>query len=131
MPLWKQAAEDVRAWLAVRGDVRVPELFVNHQERAMTRVGFTYLLDKYVCQTAANCPTLLGKRVSPHVLRHSCAMVIYQATGDLRKVALWLGHANMQTAEIYLQADPAEKLEAIKSVVPCRFAAATSPHQTD
>jgi integrase len=45
-------------------------------------------------------------------------MVIYQATGDLRKVALWLGHANMQTAEIYLQADPAEKLEAIKSVVP-------------
>jgi hypothetical protein len=45
-------------------------------------------------------------------------MVIYQATGDLRKVALWLGLANMQTAEIYLQADPTEKLEAIESVVP-------------
>ncbi|NEX20680.1 integrase [Thiorhodococcus mannitoliphagus] len=45
-------------------------------------------------------------------------MVIYQATGDLRKVALWLGHASMQTAEIYLQADPTEKLEAIESVVP-------------
>ena len=118
LPLWKQAAEDVRAWLAVRGEVRVPELFVNHQDRPMTRVGFTYLLHKYVSQAAASCPTLLGKQVSPHVLRHSCAMVIYQATGDLRKVALWLGHANMQTAEIYLQADPAEKLEAIKSVVP-------------
>ena len=45
-------------------------------------------------------------------------MMIYQATGDLRKVALWLGHASMQTAEIYLQADPMEKLEAIESVVP-------------
>lgn len=45
-------------------------------------------------------------------------MMIYQATGDLRKVALWLGHVSMQTAEIYLQADPMEKLEAIESVVP-------------
>ena len=45
-------------------------------------------------------------------------MMIYQATGDLRKVALWLGHANMQTAEIYLRADPTEKLETIEAVVP-------------
>jgi len=118
LPLWKQAAEDVRAWLAVRGEVSVPELFINHQNRAMTRVGFSYLLRKYANQASADCPSLVGKQVSPHVLRHSCAMVIYQATGDLRKVALWLGHANMQTAEIYLRADPTEKLEAIESVVP-------------
>ncbi|MEJ2388449.1 MAG: tyrosine-type recombinase/integrase [Chromatiaceae bacterium] len=118
LPLWKQAAEDVRAWLAVRGEVSVPELFVNHQNRAMTRVGFAYLLRKYASQAAAHCPSLISKQVSPHALRHSCAMVIYQATGDLRKVALWLGHANMQTAEFYLQADPTEKLEAIESVVP-------------
>lgn len=45
-------------------------------------------------------------------------MVIYQATGDLRKVTLWLGHANMQTTEIYLQADPTEKIRAIESVAP-------------
>ena len=118
LPLWKQAAEDVRAWMAVRGEVPVPELFVNHQNRAMTRVGFAYLLRKYATRAAAVCPSLTGKPVSPHLLRHSCAMAIYQATGDLRKVALWLGHASMQTAEIYLQADPMEKLEAIESVVP-------------
>lgn len=45
-------------------------------------------------------------------------MMIYQATGDLRKVALWLGHAHMQTTEIYLRADPTEKLNAIEAVVP-------------
>ena len=45
-------------------------------------------------------------------------MMIYQATGDLRKVALWLGHANIQTTEIYLRADPMEKLDAIESVIP-------------
>ncbi len=118
LPLWKQAAEDVRAWLAVRGELPVPELFVNHQNHAMTRVGFAYLLHKYAHQASVDCPSLIGKKVFPHVLRHSCAMVIYQATGDLRKVALWLGHANMQTTEIYLQADPTEKIEAIESVVP-------------
>ncbi|MBK1724544.1 tyrosine-type recombinase/integrase [Thiocystis violacea] len=118
LPLWKQAADDVKAWIAVRGEPPVPELFVNQQKRAMTRAGFAYLLRKYAAKAEQACPSLRDKPVAPHILRHSCAMVIYQATGDLRKVALWLGHANMQTAEIYLQADPTEKLEAIESVVP-------------
>ncbi len=84
----------------------------------MTRMGFVYLLRKAVQQAVQTCPSLAGKPVAPHLLRHSCAMMIYQATGDLRKVALWLGHANMQTAEIYLRADPTEKLETIEAVVP-------------
>ncbi len=42
-------------------------------------------------------------------------MMIYKATGGLRQVALWHGHANMQTAEIYLRADPTEKLSAIEN----------------
>jgi integrase/recombinase XerD len=118
LPLWQQTAKDVRAWLAVRGDVSVPELFVSAQGRALTRVGFAYVLRKYVQRAAKECPWLAQKQVSPHVLRHSCAMMIYQATGDLRKVALWLGHANMQITEIYLRADPTEKLDAIRAVIP-------------
>jgi integrase/recombinase XerD len=45
-------------------------------------------------------------------------MMILQATGDLRKVSLWLGHAAMQTTEVYLRADPTDKLEAIEAVIP-------------
>ena len=45
-------------------------------------------------------------------------MTIYQATGDLRKVSLWLGHAQMQTTEVYLRADPTEKIEAIEQLIP-------------
>jgi len=45
-------------------------------------------------------------------------MLVLQATGDLRKVSLWLGHASMQTTEIYLRADPTEKLNAIEAVLP-------------
>ena len=45
-------------------------------------------------------------------------MMIFQATGDLRKVSLRLGHAHMQTTEIYLRADRMEKIEAIEAVTP-------------
>ena len=45
-------------------------------------------------------------------------MMILQATGDLRKVSLWLGHADMQTTEVYLRADPTDKLEAMEAVIP-------------
>jgi len=64
------------------------------------------------------CPGLLKKRVSPHVLRHTCAMIVLQATQDIRKVSLWLGHANLTTTEVYTRGDPTEKLEAIEAIVP-------------
>jgi site-specific recombinase XerD len=118
LPLWKQTAEDVRAGLTVRGEAGVPELFVSTHGRAMTRVGFTYLLSKYVHLEAQDCPSLQGKHVSPRVLQHTCAMMLYQATGDLRKVALWLGHADMQATEVYIRADPTEKLDALGAVIP-------------
>jgi len=118
LPLWKQTAADIRAWLAVRGNPPTPELFVNARGEPMTRVGFTYLLKKYVAIALTTCPSLKDKQISPHVARHTCAMMIYQATGDLRKVSLWLGHAQMQTSEIYLRADPMEKIDAIESVTP-------------
>ena len=49
------------------------------------------------------------------VLRHRST--ILQATKDLRKVSLWLGHSSMQTTEIYTRADPSVKLEALESVI--------------
>ena len=118
LPLWKQTAADIRAWLAVRDQTSATELFLNACGKPMTRVGFTYLLRKHVNTAARSCPSLLEKQVTPHLLRHTCAMMIFQATGDLRKVSLWLGHAHMQTTEIYLRADPTEKIEAIEGVTP-------------
>jgi site-specific recombinase XerC len=56
-------------------------------------------------------PSLTRKRVTPHVLRHTCAIHTLQATGDIRRVALWLGHSSIVSTEIYLRIDPAEKLD--------------------
>lgn len=53
----------------------------------------------------------------PHYLRHTCTLTILQATKDLRKVSLWLGHSSMQTTEICTRADPSVKLEALESVI--------------
>jgi integrase/recombinase XerD len=74
------------------------------------------VLRKYVGIAAQTCPTLGGKHVTPHVLRHTCAMMILQATGDLRKVSRWLGHADMPTTEVYLRADPTDKIAALEAV---------------
>ena len=116
LPLWKQTVGALRAWLAVRGTLAVPELFVNARREPMTRAGFEYILEKHTCTATKHCPSLATKRVSPHVLRHSCALTVLEATKDLRKVSLWLGHANMQTTEMYIRADPSIKLEALEAV---------------
>ena len=118
LPLWKETAADLRAWLAVRGAVPVPELFVNAEGAAMTRAGFEYILDKHVKTATASCSSLIERSVSPHQLRHSCALTILRATRDIRKVALWLGHADTRTTEIYLRVDPSEKLEVVEAVLP-------------
>jgi site-specific recombinase XerD len=118
LPLWKTTTAALRAWLAVRGTQSVPELFVSARGESLTRSGVDYILRKHVRIAMQHCPSLATKRVSPHVLRHTCALTVLQATKDLRKVSLWLGHAHMQTTEIYTRVDPSVKLEALESVMP-------------
>jgi site-specific recombinase XerD len=102
----------LRAWTAVRYETTAVELFLNAQGEPMTRYGFEYILAKHIKTAATICPSIASKRVSPHVLRHTCAMHTLQATHDVRKVSLWLGHASVKSTEVYLRADPTEKLEA-------------------
>ena len=88
------------------------------RDSAMSRAGFEYVLDKHVCVARTTCTTLSGRSISPHQLRHSRALTMLQATRDIRKVALWLGHADIRTTEICLRVDPTEKLEAVEAVLP-------------
>ena len=84
----------------------------------MTRAGFEYLLRKHATEASQGCPALRGKRVAPHVLRHTCALNILQATGDIRKVALWLGHESIQTTEDYLRVDVTQRIGVLHTVTP-------------
>jgi integrase/recombinase XerD len=116
LPLWKETGTALRAWLAVRGAVPAPEIFVNARREPMTRAGFEYILEKHLRVAIERCPSLAKKRISPHVLRHSCALTVLEATKDLRKVSLWLGHSSIQTTEMYTRVDPSIKLEALEAV---------------
>ena len=118
LPLWKVTTTTLQAWLDIRGRATTPGVFINAQGESMTRWGFAYVLKRHVNTAVGGCPSLSKKRVSPHVLRHACAMMVLQATQDIRKVSLWLGHSNLETTEIYTRADPSEKLEAIEAMVP-------------
>lgn len=118
LPMWKTAAAALRAWLAIRGRVAAPEVFINARGKPLSRWGFAYLLKQHAATAARAQPGLSKKRVSPHVLRHTCAMIILQATQDIRKVSLWLGHATLTTTEIYTRGDPTEKLDAMEAIVP-------------
>jgi site-specific recombinase XerD len=118
LPLWRETATALRAWLALRPTGQATEVFLNRRGAAMTRSGFEYILDKHVQTAARRSPSLITKSVSPHCLRHSCALSILQSTGDIRKVALWLGHASIQTTEMYLRADTTTLLETMNATVP-------------
>jgi integrase/recombinase XerD len=118
LPLWRETQMVLRAWLAVRPRSQAPELFLNRNGERLSRDGFAHRLTQHVAIAAQKQPSLARKRVTPHVLRHSCAMHTLAATGDIRKVALWLGHASIQSTETYLHVDPAEKLAVLAAHAP-------------
>ena len=70
LPLWSTTITAVRAWLAVRGTVSAPELFVNARGEAMSRWGFAYVLHRHGESASQKCHSLSKKQLSPHVLRH-------------------------------------------------------------
>lgn len=118
LPLWKEVGDSLRAWIAIRGNAKAPELFLNSRGEALTRSGVAFILRNHQAEALGVCPSLKGKRISPHVLRHSCGINVLRSTGDIRKVALWLGHERTETSEIYVAGDPNEKLEILKAIVP-------------
>jgi len=118
MTLWREVSDSLRAWLAVRGQASVPEFFLNAGGRTLTRSGVSYIVRKHKNSAANTCRSLTEKRVSPHVLRHSCGVNVLRATRDIRKVALWLGHERQETSEIYVDGDTSTKLEVLRTVVP-------------
>lgn len=118
LPLWKETQSVLGSWLAIRPDVAYDRLFLNARGRPMSRHGFAHRLALHATAARQTKASLAGKRISPHVLRHSCAMHTLKATGDIRKVSLWLGHASLQSTEMYLHADPLEKLDVLQSRVP-------------
>jgi site-specific recombinase XerD len=117
-PLAKPTVAVLKAWLRepLRGDGRL--LFPNAKGDRLTVHGVKYLLNKHAATAAKVCPSLNGKRVTVHLLRHTMALEMLQAGVDRAVIALWLGHESVETTQIYLEATLAMKEQALARTTP-------------
>jgi site-specific recombinase XerD len=107
-PLTKQAVAAMKAWLPELAKI-TDWLFPNAQGGRLSADAVQRLLAKYERIACQVCPSLKKKRVTPHVLRHTLAMMLLQAGIDRSVIAVWLGHESVETTQIYLDADLALK----------------------
>jgi site-specific recombinase XerD len=117
-PLTTGMVAVIRAWLLERGGQPEQPVFTTQTGNSLSRDALEHRLAKYVEIARANCPTLRQKTVTMHVLRHTAAMRLLHAGIDTSVIALWLGHEQIETTQIYLHADLAIKERALAKTNP-------------
>ena len=117
-PLRKDSVTALRNWLTECGGDKSKPLFVSNRGDRLSRDAVEQLVRKYVEMASSKCATLKGKRVTPHVLRHSAAMQLLQNGVDRTIIALWLGHESVETTQVYIHADIKLKEQAMEKTKP-------------
>ena len=117
-PLTPATVTVLRSWLDERGGLPADPLFITRRGTPLSRDALERRIAKYTAIAAKTCPSLLEKKVSPHVLRHSAAMRLLSAGVDTSVIALWMGHENTATTQVYIHADLALKERAIARTAP-------------
>lgn len=107
----------LRAWLDERGREAGEPLFPARTGGQLSRDALERRLAKDVA-AATGCHSLRGKRVTAHLLRHTAAMRLLQAGVDTSVIALWLGHEQVETTQVYLHADLVLKERALARTTP-------------
>ena len=120
VPLWPQTIRVLQRWfheLEARDDSLA---FPTIRRTALSADGLNYLLQRAVQRASTDCPSLLTKRVTPHVVRHATAMHLLQSGVDIATIALWLGHESIETTHEYVEADLASKQKALEKLAPAQ-----------
>lgn len=122
VPLIEQTQTVLSAWLAERGGQPQDPLFPTRTGRRLSRDAVELRVATHAEAARKRCPSLKGKRLHPHVLRHSCAMSLLQAGVDSTVIALWLGHADVRSTTPYIHADMTIKERALALLTPASVA---------
>ena len=112
-PLWSETVAALRA--IIRPDTPDAPVFHNARGGPLTRDGVAYVLSKYTTRASATMPSLRTRRVTPHVLRHSCAVALLQAGVDVSVIRDYLGHASVATTSRYLTTNLKTKRDALEA----------------
>jgi integrase/recombinase XerD len=117
VPLGDNTAALLGAYLSEHGPDKPGHgnhpLFTNQHRNKLSRGGIAWILRKYQAQTTDS--TLAGADLSPHVLRHSKAMHLYEAGVPLPYIRDILGHVELTTTEIYARASTEAKRKALEA----------------
>jgi len=117
-PLTTQTAATLRVWMQERKGQPSDPLFPTSRGSSLTRAAVALLVAKYAKVAEQHCPTLRNKIVSPHTMRHSCAMNLLRSGVDPVVIALWLGHETLRSVDIYVHADITLKERALARTAP-------------
>jgi integrase/recombinase XerD len=110
-PLWKRTADELRLLAAARTAGEF--VFLNRRNERLTRFGIYSLVRRAVTKASSEWPALASKRISPHCLRHSCAVHLLRSGVDINTIRAWLGHVSLDTTHIYAEVDLAMKEKAL------------------
>lgn len=116
-PLRRETARMLAAWIGNDNDKdESSPLFPSIRGERLSRDALEHLVRKHCLTAARACPSIGAKRVTPHTLRHSTAMDLLHHGVDPAVIALWLGHENVETTQIYIHADMRMKEKALARV---------------
>jgi integrase/recombinase XerD len=115
LPLWPETANALHRLRGMSRGADGQCVFVNRQGRPLTRDGIAYVLVKHATAAARSYPALRHKRITPHVLRHSCAVALLQSGTDVTVIRDYLGHASVATTGRYITTNLQMKRDAMQA----------------
>jgi len=115
LPLWPETANALHRLRGMTCSAEHQCVFVNRYGQPMTRDGIAYVLAKHVAAAVHADPALQRKRITPHVLRHSCAVALLQSGTDVTVIRDYLGHASVATTGRYITTNLQMKRDAMQA----------------
>jgi len=115
-PLWPETVTALGAYLNQRraNQIETQQVFLNANGEPITRFGIRHITRKYGLKAQMKHPSIKGKTVNPHTLRHTTAMHLLRSGNDIYMVSYWLGHASINTTHIYVEIDMKMKLQMLQ-----------------
>jgi site-specific recombinase XerD len=110
-PLWPATVKVLVTAISHRPEDE--PVFLNRCSCPITRFGIYAMVRRYGRKVASRHPSLAAKRVSPHTIRHTTAVHLLRAGVDINTIRAWLGHASLDTTNIYAEIDLKMKAEAL------------------
>lgn len=110
-PIWPRTADILKPLVVGRASEAL--VFLDRRHQPLTRFGIYSLVRRAVAQASQVLPALSAKRVSPHCLRHACAVHLLRSGADINTIRAWLGHVSLDTTNIYAEVDLEMKAKAL------------------